>query len=527
VNANFSYEANVTGLVDGNGSYNLAGFATGERDGADPWDAGSKPPLLEGASLVVIYQERSLPYSEIQIAEGASETDSGNAASATLDGFTVSAAPSVKTTYIVGDGQEAGNTASVNDVTLPGVSFPGADPQAVPNYSQGNLWDTVTTDVSSEVGPGDTSADLSVTGNSDCLVWVGQVLDVSSGPVLGLGDSVAAGYGLGNSEGYPDNPSAYPAVLANKLAVPVKDYAVEGACTTTGVYNCPATPVSAQIAQAEADADQATPRFAPSLVTIDVGADDIDFSECIEFIAEHQDYAMTNAEDRCSPGNLQPALTTFETNLKADLGTISTDFPDARILLMNYYNPFPPPPAANGSACAVGQGLVFEGEYKANKNSLLAVVKNYFQDPAKFGQMAISDQTQLYNDAQNVLTQLNGAIDAAAAAFSAVTVITTDDFAGHGLCSANPEWVFSPRLSVALTLGNPATAGFRLAAFRIGGGQEACPAPPPPGKEKPTIINVLDVGVASLDLLIQPNCSPHPTEVGQQALANDFYQQGG
>ena len=63
---------------------------------------------------------------------------------------------------------------------LPGVTFPGGDPLAVPDYSIGNLWDTTTTDVSSLVGSGDTSAALSVTGSDDCLVWVGQVLAVSS-----------------------------------------------------------------------------------------------------------------------------------------------------------------------------------------------------------------------------------------------------------------------------------------------------------------------------------------------------------
>jgi hypothetical protein len=154
VSANFSYEANVTSLVTGNGSYQLAGFASGQSDGADPWNSGSTPPLLEGASLVVIYRDESMPESTIQIAEGASETDQGASATATLDGFTVSAAPAVKTTYVVADGQAAGNTATFDGTTLPDVGFPGDDPQAAAHYSQGNLWDTVTTDVSADVTPG-------------------------------------------------------------------------------------------------------------------------------------------------------------------------------------------------------------------------------------------------------------------------------------------------------------------------------------------------------------------------------------
>jgi hypothetical protein len=179
---NWSYEADVTSQVTGNGSYALAGFASGDTDGSDPWNVGTDAPLLDGASLVVVYQLASMPEAVIQIAEGASETDSGNTADATLDGFTASTPVSATTTYIVGDGQSAGNTASFDDAALPDVSFPGADPQAAPDYSQGNLWDTVTTDASSLVTAGDTSADLSVTGNEDCIVWVGQVLAVSSAP---------------------------------------------------------------------------------------------------------------------------------------------------------------------------------------------------------------------------------------------------------------------------------------------------------------------------------------------------------
>lgn len=181
VGTNFSYEADVTGTVTGNGSYNLAGIATGQSDGADPWTSGSTPPLDEGASLVVVYQRASAPQVTVQIGEGATETELGDSATATLNGFTVGAKPAVTTTYIVADGQLPGNTASFNGTTLPGVGFPGDDPQAVPHYSQGNLWDTVTADVSSYAHPGDTTAAIGVTGYQDCLVWVGQVLSVSTG----------------------------------------------------------------------------------------------------------------------------------------------------------------------------------------------------------------------------------------------------------------------------------------------------------------------------------------------------------
>jgi hypothetical protein len=183
--ANYSYEADVTGLVTGNGSYSLSGFASGLTDGSDPWNGSptAVPPLDEGASLVVVYRLNSMPQAAIQIDEGAIEILDGATAS-TLTGFTAGLEPSATTTYIVADGQVPGNTATFNGSTLPAVSFPGAAPQAVPNYSQGNLWDNVTANVSSLVPARAKSVTVSVTGNYDCLVDVGQVLSVGNGSVL-------------------------------------------------------------------------------------------------------------------------------------------------------------------------------------------------------------------------------------------------------------------------------------------------------------------------------------------------------
>ncbi len=183
VSSNFSYEADVTSLVSGNGAYSLSGFSSGDTNGQDPWLVGSDPPLLEGASLVVTYQLASMPETIVQIGEGATETDSGNSATATMDGFSATSPVSAQTTYIVADGQEAGNEAEFNDNLL-GFGFQGSDPLAVGSYSQGDLWDTITTDVSSLMNPGDGSASMSVTGEDDCLVYVGQVLAVQSAPCM-------------------------------------------------------------------------------------------------------------------------------------------------------------------------------------------------------------------------------------------------------------------------------------------------------------------------------------------------------
>ena len=48
--ANYAYKADVTKLVDGDGSYDLTGFSSGDTNGQDPWTVGSDEPMLEGAA---------------------------------------------------------------------------------------------------------------------------------------------------------------------------------------------------------------------------------------------------------------------------------------------------------------------------------------------------------------------------------------------------------------------------------------------------------------------------------------------
>jgi hypothetical protein len=178
---NYAFEADVKTLVTRNGSYSLTGFASGATDGSDPWNVGSPVPMMEGASLVVIYQNGASPLTHVEIGDGSTMT-SGATLSATFTGFTVPSSPSVRTTFIVADGQSAPDgPATFNNVALNPGDFQGLDPQDVPSYSQGNLWDTSTYDVSSAAKAGDTSETATIVGTDDCLVWVGQALAVASG----------------------------------------------------------------------------------------------------------------------------------------------------------------------------------------------------------------------------------------------------------------------------------------------------------------------------------------------------------
>ena len=70
----YIYSANVTPFVTGNGAYTLSGYPTGLTGGQDPWGSGNgnANPLMEGASLVVLYGQMTATGAPITATEGAS-----------------------------------------------------------------------------------------------------------------------------------------------------------------------------------------------------------------------------------------------------------------------------------------------------------------------------------------------------------------------------------------------------------------------------------------------------------------------
>jgi hypothetical protein len=68
----YTYSANVTPFVAGNGTYTLSGYPTGLTGGEDPWGSGNgnAKPLIEGASLVVFYGQASATGMPISSVEG-------------------------------------------------------------------------------------------------------------------------------------------------------------------------------------------------------------------------------------------------------------------------------------------------------------------------------------------------------------------------------------------------------------------------------------------------------------------------
>jgi hypothetical protein len=164
--SSFTFRADVTPLVTGNGTYSLTDVP------------GGGAILPEGASLVVLYQSDGLPIKTVILADGNVSMPSGTSTgTATFTGFVAADPVSAATTFIVGDGQlqqgaatSASFTGSLGTLTIPNV-FGAKD---------GPLWDTETVDVSGVVGagPGPGAATLRVLG--DCVLWSAQAFSVSS-----------------------------------------------------------------------------------------------------------------------------------------------------------------------------------------------------------------------------------------------------------------------------------------------------------------------------------------------------------
>ncbi|MCK4392482.1 C39 family peptidase [Candidatus Bipolaricaulota bacterium] len=190
----FSYRADVTNYVTGNGTYHLSNFTSYLTTGEDPWTENrGLPPMIEGASLIVIYTNQTESMREILIYEGNKYLIADTPFEVQMDGFEANG-QGTQLTVICADGQELpDNSILVNGQQIALDTFDGSDPQTGPDYSAGNLWDTDTYDISAHVKARDTSLRLTFRERTgfelyDCLVLVALILSVQR-PVPEVGEA--------------------------------------------------------------------------------------------------------------------------------------------------------------------------------------------------------------------------------------------------------------------------------------------------------------------------------------------------
>lgn len=188
------FYANIYSLVN-NGANTLTGFPSGLTNNAPPV-GNAVFPLMEGATIVVVFCHPAWDYNDVAVYAGAQTfaTQSTSNGFGSYTGWSGGnpADGTAQTTFIMADGQArfAGDGTAFNGTATSGPTtsiktadaFDGADGIAVVSATDG-LWDTHTLDVSSFFPNGVlTAATASAVGGSgaDCISWAGQVVSVKS-----------------------------------------------------------------------------------------------------------------------------------------------------------------------------------------------------------------------------------------------------------------------------------------------------------------------------------------------------------
>jgi lysophospholipase L1-like esterase len=337
--------------------------------------------------------------------------------------------------------------------------------------------------------------------------------------VVGFGDSVAAGYGLGAASGYPNNPNSYPLLLAQKLGWSGHNFAVTYACAATvgQTGSAPGTPSKCQssVAHDQLPAAEARLTRPPTLVTLTIGANDIEWGLCSIFQLSPVSLPFL---DPCAEPALTRNLEALEENLTGVVNAIATRFPGTAIALTTYYNPFPPAPADPGSAevCPIFRPIA------AIKRS------SSLTDLLTFSEAAAGVQAETHAVAESVLGRLNEVIERVGDRANATVVPL--DFRGHDFCqvqtggSVEATWAYGPEvhasLSVTGTVPLPAELSWDLLF------PEACVDrsldPGPFGQDEPVRVQTQSGALYEFTGSFAVNCLPHPTDAGQQRIAEDI-----
>jgi hypothetical protein len=294
---------------------------------------------------------------------------------------------------------------------------------------------------------------------------------------VALGDSVPYGHGLANPYMTPQiglppgalsqGPSteAYPTLVARHLGLTmtvrptncrltgdqlaISGAVAEGNDNTSRDGQCPVPQQARNLTDELAAADLA--RQPARLVLLQDGADDIDFSACLEYqLARVLGIGIGLGRSCVANGSVTPTIAADLANVRTSLAqAIETLAPHAAtVAVLDYYQPIPEPSQVMHGTATTGDhtNLVCSG-LEPNTGSTYAA-------------------------AQIVLRALNNAVAGAVAEARAhhvknVTLIDLSSaFDGHGICTARP-WVFSGEPAADTTLAE--AAGHIVAAKACSG----------------------------------------------------------
>ncbi len=351
------------------------------------------------------------------------------------------------------------------------------------------------------------------------------------GLIVAFGDSVAAGEGDPPPSGFTpsasdpaykgynskrqwtDSADAYPAVLATDLGWSVDNFAISGACAgpddaQNDLPNCKSGPSSVlkEILAAKKLGVH------PSLITLTVGADDVNFKNCFESLVGLQ-------SGHCSINSKGLAL--LEANLSSVFGLIHKDFPGVPVIFTEYYNPLPSAlPSTNPDSICYDTKLAYVLDQWKLKHYREAVQTLVSGDVGGAAQTYFNNAI---NNAEALESELNNTLGAAAAAAliedMGVTTVSLN-FAqpvAHDMCQdysgGNGGWVFAPGVTLSGEfLGQPVNINIVPTDSCAVAEKSGCEVVP---------LNKTNAAY-SVTGSLQVNDIPHPTIAGQTAIANQL-----
>jgi lysophospholipase L1-like esterase len=356
-------------------------------------------------------------------------------------------------------------------------------------------------------------------------VHVGHLTNVA------LGDSIAAGYGNG-----PSGPSAggssnnnifaYPALLADRLGSVDRNFAVEGATaartSASGVLAqiCESVGGSVDLTRTGCTAPAPAP-ITPRFITITVGADDINFPQCMIGALE----SGIQPNNPCAGNNFTKALKGLQANLSLDLQVLQQYYPGTPIIVTGYYNPF----GTSGEAlllapncplvtAAVVVPMTLAHEWARLFKYLLELHVRATSGVGGVPGDNYATDAELSAFARQVLLRLNNTLATVAASQANVTFAPLA--LTEGLCSSS-EQIFEPQVRVSYTVKVPfqpdKTENFEF-------GQQTTCIDQDPFEQKFTksgsgTVSLIAGAVLQYSYSVSSNCVPHPTISGQVSIA--------
>ncbi len=374
-----------------------------------------------------------------------------------------------------------------------------------------------------------------------------QAFAALRGPVVGFGDSVAAGYGLSVRAEWPPSwagvsylgsrfargakcratPRAYPCVVEAAVGSRARgrDYAIQNATTDDVLYTELPTVGAPGVPRMSSRA-----RNSVKTVTLTIGANDFHFDQCIQ--AE-----LEATSDPCLSGTInhlglsptwQGYIHQIETNLPNVIEALGRTFPHATVYVTTYYG-FVPGEVASGQQPCSMYGLpaleaLFNNLQGISPAAVASSVSAYLNQLSSF-EAAFQDRFAIVSNflqgqlnaaiRQGVRVAIAYPINASQATRSPVAIVSLDNaFKGHNVCSRTP-WVYNFRIQ------------FKVNGHTLNSGA-GCPFPMPQVGHPPSSLEFGNgfswswgVGPASVSFSgsFSTNCIPHPTPAGQKQIA--------